>query len=238
MGEHEASSTITARREHRQSERLDNFVDAAFAFAITLLVISGASLPRSVDALVHALYGVPAFAVCFAQLAWFWHGHVSWREISGRTDGAGLCLSLLLVFFALIFVFPLHLVYASFFHSLSGGVLSPDFSLGADPLQLRSMKLLFACFGLSFACMGGTLATLFAHSARTASGLPRGGAVGAWLSSVMWAYIAAVGFVSMLIALFAGAVWVVAVAGYSYTLLALTGVVVDAFRRRFRRRET
>jgi hypothetical protein len=45
MGVDEPATGITARHERSQSERLDNFVDGAFAFAITLLVISGASLP-------------------------------------------------------------------------------------------------------------------------------------------------------------------------------------------------
>ncbi|HEX5951904.1 MAG TPA: hypothetical protein VFY94_01895 [Rhodanobacteraceae bacterium] len=48
-----------ARRERSESARLDNFVDGAFAFAITLLVISGAGLRRSLQALEHALRGVP-----------------------------------------------------------------------------------------------------------------------------------------------------------------------------------
>src|SRR6185312_11758971 len=71
MPEPSVSSEFEVRRERTESARLDNFVDGAFAFAITLLLISGATMPRDVAALEHALLGVPAFAVCFAQLAWF-----------------------------------------------------------------------------------------------------------------------------------------------------------------------
>src|SRR6185312_1110368 len=144
-------SIAEARHDRAESARLDNFVDGAFAFAITLLVISGASLPRNVAALEHALRGIPAFAACFAQLAIFWHGHVRWRDSVHLTDRASLMLSLLLVFFALIFVFPLHLVYASFFSAITHGWLSPDFVLTSA--SLSALAALFACYGLSYACM-------------------------------------------------------------------------------------
>ncbi len=186
MGGSEPSSAIAARHEHRQSARLDNFVDGAFAFAITLLVISGASLPRTVDALLEALRGVPAFAACFAQLAWLWHGHVAWRETVARTDLTGLYLSLLLVFFALIFVFPLHLVYASFFNGLTHGVLSPDVPLSGSS-QLQGIKLLFACYGITYACMAGALWALYRFAVPTTLGLPLEEVVGARINALMWA---------------------------------------------------
>lgn len=110
MPEANVSTYREARSQRAEGARLDNFVDGAFAFAVTLLLISGATLPRDVAALEYALRGVPAFAACFAQLAWFWHAHVRWRDNVRLTDRSSLLLSLLLVFFALIFVFPLHLV--------------------------------------------------------------------------------------------------------------------------------
>lgn len=224
---------IRSRKAYRQSGRLDNFVDAAFAFAITLLVISGANMPRSVEALVQALRDVPAFAACFAQLAFFWHGHVRWRETFQRTDRTGLLLSLLLVFFALIFVFPLHLVFSGLFHNLSGGFLSArEVSFDAGPDTLFQLKTLFACYGLSYACMGGTVCALFVHGARSAAHLPPGEAVELHVSAATWAFTALVGIFSMLVALLAPApVWV-AVAGVSYGLLSFTGVVASRARRR------
>lgn len=232
-------SAHTARQEHQQSERLDNFVDGAFAFAITLLVISGASLPRTVGALVEALRGVPAFAVCFSQLALFWYGHVRWRETFRLTDGRSLLLSLLLVFFALIFVFPLHLVYASFFSNFSNGVLSPDFAQGASDVSPHSMAVLFVCYGLSYACMGATLAALFAHGVRSDVRLTGNDAIDARVQVMFWAYFAAVGLLSAVVALIVGISgigWLIAVAGFTYALLALTGVVLTAYSKRLHAR--
>ena len=41
--------------------RLDNFTDAAFAFAVTLLIIGGGSIIGDSDALLTALGDLPAF---------------------------------------------------------------------------------------------------------------------------------------------------------------------------------
>jgi uncharacterized membrane protein len=235
MVQAEPPIALEAQHARRQSGRLDNFVDGAFAFAITLLVISGASLPRTVAALVEALRGVPAFAVCFLQLALFWHGHVNWRETFRLTDRRSLQLSLLLVFFALIFVFPLHLVYASFFNGISGGELSRDFVRGNDGVSVHSMKVLFACYGLSYACMGGTLAALFRHGARKAAGLAYEELVAARVHAMTWAYYAVIGLLSTSIALCArdgGSGWPIALAGVSYAVLAFTGVLANRYRNR------
>lgn len=228
MPEANVSTYREARSQRAESARLDNFVDGAFAFAITLLLISGASLPRDVAALEYALRGVPAFAACFAQLAWFWHAHVRWRDSVRLTDRSSLLLSLLLVFFALIFVFPLHLVYAGMFNGGSGGILSPDVTTFARHNQ--GIAALFVCYGLSYACMAGTLAALYRHGARTATWMdgPAVTAVRVW--SVIWAYVAAVGLLSALLALVMPLRWN-GLAGSAYFLLVFIGLISSRYRK-------
>lgn len=53
--------------------RIEVFVDAAFAFAVTLLVISFDSIPSIFEEMVLALKGTPAFVVSAAQLIWIWY---------------------------------------------------------------------------------------------------------------------------------------------------------------------
>lgn len=228
MPESVIPSELETRSDRTESARLDNFVDGTFAFAITLLIISGGGLPRSVDALEHALLGVPAFAVCFAQLAWFWHAHVRWRDTVRLTDRGSLLLSLLLVFFALIFVFPLHLVYSDFFNGISGGVLSPDVSRLTGNTRM-DVAALFVCYGLSYACMAGTLAMLYRHGARTATWLDRKGTGSARLRSMIFTYVAAVGLFSALLALVLPA-QLTGLSGSAYFLLALIGPVAKYHR--------
>ncbi|HET6726126.1 MAG TPA: TMEM175 family protein [Gammaproteobacteria bacterium] len=212
--------------------RLDNFVDGAFAFAVTLLVINGSSVPRDIPSLLRALGGVPAFACCFAQLAWFWHGHVRWRTRAQVGDRPSLLLSLLLVFFALIFVYPLHMVYSACFYSLSGGVLSADFHAAAGAGY--GVKALFVVFGLAFACMAGTLAALLDHGARRAPGLSPLERVGIHVDAASWIYSAAVGLVSAAIALIVAPDWIW-LAGISYALLGFMSPVLKMRRSRLRK---
>ncbi len=103
--------------------RLEAFVDAAFAFAVTLLVISADRVPDSVRALVLALKQVPAFAAGFALLALFWYAHVRWSR-HYRLDGMlATLLSLLLVFLVLVYVYPLRLLLGTFFAWITAGWL-------------------------------------------------------------------------------------------------------------------
>ena len=48
--------------------RVETFADAAFAFAVTLLVISVDDVPRTFDELIVALKSVPIFVFASAQI--------------------------------------------------------------------------------------------------------------------------------------------------------------------------
>jgi hypothetical protein len=237
MPEPPSPAEADAGREPAEGARLDNFVDGAFAFAITLLIISGGSLPRNVAALEHALRGIPAFAACFAQLAFFWFGHVRWRDTVRLIDGTSMWLSLLLVFFALIFVFPLHLVFAGLFSSVTGGALSSDFT-SAPGNAIGDTAALFVCYGLSFACMAGTLAALYWHGVRVAARNGGPQPVSPRLRVVLWGYVAAVGLLSTLMALALppnmGAVD--GLPGFAYFLLGLLGPIIHFYRKRLAKR--
>ena len=57
--------------------RTETFTDAAFAFAVTLLVISIDAVPTTYDELLIAVQGIPAFGLACALLFLFWYGHWS-----------------------------------------------------------------------------------------------------------------------------------------------------------------
>ena len=228
MFESVTPTELETRQNRTESARLDNFVDGAFAFAITLLLISGASLPKNMAALEHALRGIPAFALCFMQLAWFWHAHVRWRDSVRLTDRRSLRLSLLLVFFALIFVFPLHLVYAGMFNGASAGVLSPDVT--TFNRNNHGIAALFIVYGFSYACMAGTLAALYRHGARVATWVDRKELDSVRVWSMIWIYVATVGLVSALLA-FVLPDSLSGIAGVSYCLLAFIGLIAKYYRK-------
>lgn len=224
----------SSRPKHRglfEGERIDNFVDGAFSFVVTLLVINGANIPHDIPSLIDALSGVPAFAAAFAQLALFWYGHVQWRDDIGLCDLRSLQLSLLLVFFALVFVYPLHMVFASLFHFLSGGLLPMDFTVST----MRDMKILFIVYGATYACMSGTLAWLFRHGMHQVDEADTERRNKAAVNSLSWGYTAVVGLLSATIAALIpddGPGWMIAVAGSTYVLVSFMGPVLNRYRRK------
>ena len=224
--------SLTEQREGIEAGRLDMFVDGAFAFILTLLLIGGGSIPDSTDKLLLMLGGIPAFAVCFFQIAFFWHGHVRWRKRCHSADSSGRWLSLLLVFFAMIFVYPLHMVYSGAFNSLSGGLLPSDFQMTGGAADMRT---LFVCFGFAYACMAGTLTLLFLHAAKSVA--KRGFSnLDARREMRIWSVPATIGLASALTALLlplSAPGWVWSIPGFMYSLLFLIGPVVRRFNRRY-----
>ena len=165
--------------------------------------------------------------MCFAQIAWMWHGHVQWRHLCTRSTRTGLLLSLLLVFFALIFVYPLHMVYGSVCYGLSGGVLSGDVAVRLS----SDARTMFVCYGLAYTSMAGTLALLFRHAARL---WPPGTEERRQASIRMAAWIVptSIGLLSALTALLVPE-GLLSLAGFEYILLALIGPVTTWYRRRY-----
>lgn len=170
--------------------RLDAFTDAAFAFAVSLLVIGGAGAPTDFRALVGALGDIPAFAFGFAVVLMFWFAHVRWRRLRGDGDWRSLLLTLLLVFLVLIYVQPLRAMAAAtsvFFTGQGRG-------FGGDLADL------FAVYGTGFVAMSLTVAALFGEALRKA-GLDRAGRAGAKGEVVIWLILAGTGIVSILVSL-------------------------------------
>lgn len=145
------------RQRGAETTRLDTFCDAAFAFAITLLVIGGEGIPNSYSELILALKGVPAFAASFAVIAGFWWSHRTWSRRYGLEDGVTTLISLVFVFVVLIYIYPLRMVFSAFASWASGGWLPTDFVM-TDP---RDMLGIFAVYGVGFAAQTGILVLLY-----------------------------------------------------------------------------
>jgi len=216
----------------RNVTRLEAFVDAAFAFAVTLLVISIDSIPDSRPALVLALKAVPSFAVCFAMVAMFWAAHARWSRRYGFDDTASAVLSLLLVFVVLVYVYPLRLQFGVFFAWITNGWLP-------SPMRVESaddVGFMFLVYGLAFAMMSLCMVGLYLHAwrRRVPLGLDRHERAGTVADIAMYVFFAAVAVVSIVLAAWtpAHAPQLVGSAGMVYVLLMLTGVVESRARRR------
>jgi len=210
-----------------ESQRLDAFVDAAFAFAVSLLIIGGSEPLRSFTDLAVALARIPAFVFGFALIALFWLAHRTWSNITPVRTGWTTFLSLAVVFAVLVFVFPLRLLAETATHYMSGGVLPG----GRLMSSLTDLRWTYVIYGAAFAVLAGLNAGLFAHAARAL----RGGDSVAHRHAVQWAATWSIatgtGLLSALIAitpLLAAAPWL---PGVAYNLIPV-GVGLVQWRSR------
>ena len=151
-----------------QPTRVEAFVDAAFAFAVTLLVVSVGHVPDSTGQLVHAMRGVPAFAASFLLIARFWQSHRQWSRRFGIEDDYSVRLSLALVFVILIYVYPLRMIASMTFASFSGGVLVEQMPGIASVDELR---LLYLTFAAGYAVVLIIFMLLYRHALQCADAL-------------------------------------------------------------------
>lgn len=140
--------------------RSEAFFDAAFAFAITLMVISIDAIPDTAEKLVDALKSVPAFAASFLLIVLFWRGHADWSRRYGLNDRHSQRLSLMLVFIVLVFIYPLRMVFSGFFQLVSAGWLPSHVHLET----VADVRLMFIVFAIGFGAMGSCIALLYRHA--------------------------------------------------------------------------
>lgn len=76
-----------------------------------------------------AMKQIPTYAASFIIIMQFWMNHADWSRRFGLEDAMSDRLSILLVFVLLIFVYPLKMVFSSFFSLISGGYLPTQFSI-------------------------------------------------------------------------------------------------------------
>lgn len=180
--------------------RAEAFFDAAFAFAITLMVISIDEIPDTAEKLLDALKSVPAFGASFLLIVLFWRGHADWSRRFGLNDRYSQRLSLLLVFIVLVFIYPLRMVFGSLFPFVSGGWLP-------SPIHLETasdVRVMFVVFAVGFGSMGMTMTLLYRHawSQRRTLGLDAVEQLVTRYSLMRWATIPLVSLISLGISLF------------------------------------
>lgn len=151
----------------KDTTRLEAFVDAAFAFALTLLVISFDAVPQSFDELIIALRAVPAFLFAFCILAMFWVAHRNWSMRFGLDTTFATLVSLALIFVLLVYVYPLRAMATAAMSTLTNGWLPSEFYVD----NVSKIRGLFAIYGIGFFVSNLCLVALNWHALRRADDL-------------------------------------------------------------------
>jgi len=149
------------RQRGVEMTRLETFADAAFAFAVTLLVVAGGdTIPKDFAEMMLAVKQVPAFAASFANIMLFWYAHHRWSRRFGLVGPGATLLTLLLIFVMLIFVYPLKAIYSGAFEFFSGGYLTSYFELRS----VADLRTMFIIFGAGYAALAGVVVLLNRHA--------------------------------------------------------------------------
>jgi len=136
--------------------RLETFIDAAFAFAVTMMVIAANQVPDDINALLDAFKNVPAFIASVYVLGIFWRGHWLWSRRYGLEDGVSSFISWALLVTILIYIYPLKALFGSMFYQLSAGHFGHALGVSTET-QARS---LFAIYALGFIALAAEIVLL------------------------------------------------------------------------------
>jgi hypothetical protein len=137
--------------------RLETFIDAAFAFAVTMMVIAADRVPDDINTLLAAFRHVPAFVASVAVLGIFWRGHWKWSRRYGLEDGISILLSWALLATILIYIYPLKAIFGSMFNLLSKGTVGQ--ALGIRTLE--QARSIFAVYAIGFSALAAEILLLY-----------------------------------------------------------------------------
>jgi uncharacterized membrane protein len=205
--------------------RLETVVDAAFAFAITMLVISIETIPRTPTELFHLSKDIPAFLASGIQIGYIWYRHSIWSRRFGLEDAFTTFLSLFLVMLVLIFLYPIKMVFIGMFAWLSDGyLLTRDFNT-----TLAELANLFVYFAAGFVCLSIIFYLLYWNTLKNSLqlGLTKYEEYYCKTESFSWVILSIVAITSGILAKTLSGIAVVA-AGFSYMIL---WIILPIFRR-------
>lgn len=216
------------------AHRLETFVDAAFAFALTLLVISFDEVPGSYDELLQALRGAPAFLASFAIIVMVWFAHHRWSRDFGLSDPPSVLISLLLVFVVMVYVYPLRAMMSTAMNQITGGWAPSNFAIES----VDEVRGLFTIYGAGFTATTACIGLLYLRALRSAEKLaltPYEKALTS-VDVIAWAIVSGMGVVSIVLAATLPD-HLLAIAGWVYSALGiLVPLITTSLMRRARRR--
>jgi uncharacterized membrane protein len=198
--------------------RTEVFVDAAFAFALTLLVISFDAIPKDWDEVILAIKNIPAFAASVAMLAWIWYEHSVWSKRYGLDDAKTAFLSTMLLIVMLVYIYPLRMMAGGMFAWFSDSYLPQSFELQTLAQLAGMFVFLGACFAAL--CVVFVLLNLHAASRYRELRLSAEEIYKTRTSAGTWAGSSAVGLISVVAAVTLPGKWV-PYSGFAYAILGL-----------------
>ena len=220
------------RQRGSEMTRVEVFVDAAFAFAVTLLVISFDAIPQTFAEMVIAIKMIPAFVTAVAQLVWIWYTHTLWCQRYGLDDGPTVWLSALLLTVVLIYIYPMRVLLEGLFMWISGGFFPSSFEL----TSLDELRFMFVFLSIVFTAVCGVFMAMYGYAYRRSDELLLNTHERNWTSKIIWEW-AGCGGIALACALLAMLLpeRLVPWCGFTY---ALIGVWMPLVESRYRNKQS
>ncbi|MEE4216836.1 MAG: TMEM175 family protein, partial [Xanthomonadales bacterium] len=142
--------------------RIEVFVDAAFAFAVTMLVISFDAIPTTYDEMILAIKSIPAFVVAVVQIVWIWQTHNTWSRRFGLETAWTVVLSTALLIVVLIYIYPLRIMAGGMFSWFTSGYLPTNFNLET----MDQLRVMFVFLGIGFMALCLVFTMMYRYAER------------------------------------------------------------------------
>ena len=209
--------------------RTEVFVDAAFAFALTLLVISFDAIPGNWEEVILAIKNIPAFVVAVAQLVWIWYEHSVWSKRYGLDDAMTVFLSAMLLIVMLVYIYPMRMMAGGMFAWFTNSYLPQPFEL--ETWDQLSGMFIFLGVGFAALCMVFVLLHLYAARRRDELRLSPAELFSTRTAAGIWAGSAFVGMASVAAAVTLPPAWV-PFAGFVYFLIGAWIPLFSSWRQK------
>lgn len=209
--------------------RIEVFVDAAFAFALTMLAISFDEIPGNFQEMMAALKRTPAFIAAAAWLVWIWWQHNTWSRRFGLEDAWTAVLSTALLIVVMVYVYPLRVLAEGAFSWLTNQWLPSSFRLQ----NFDELRGLFIFLGISFAALCAVFFALYGYAVRKAEALRLDAEERYRVRTIqtIWATSALIGGLAAVMAQVLPGPWV-PFSGFTYMLLGVLPPLIEWLRYR------
>lgn len=209
------------RYRGKNQTRVETFSDAAFALAITLIVLSS-SVPKNFADLWLSMRDVIPFGLCVVLVMVIWYQHYLFFLKFGLQNRTIIAYNTFLIFLILIYVYPLKFLFVVLF-TLYEGIFTGNNAiisqLFTGTLPAGDTGKLMVIYGLGASLIFLTLAGMYRHALKMKTPLQLNDyeAYVAKDSMITNLLLASVPFLSSLIALFGlFGRWTFIVSGFTY----------------------
>lgn len=210
------------RYRGKEPGRLENFSDAVFGMAITLLLIS-TSPPTNFEQLTRFTFELFPFLACITLIVLIWHEHYIFFLRYGMRNGKMVILNTLFLVIILFYVYPLKfltkLILVGPLAYLTGNdsMLKEVMSM----IQGKDMAMLMVIYGVGAASVFLVLALMYRYAVSQADllGLNDLERFDTRMSMISNLFMASVPIVSVMVAwVLRNSLWAGPIAGFTYFL--------------------